>query len=89
MNTATQSIECPYCFGDGTWEVECCNGSYGCSCGGSPVHMGNCNVCKGTGKVIDGQYDIDANLKLIQGAHYIGSGPNDAPHGSIALNLPF
>lgn len=64
MNTATQSIECPYCFGDGTWEVECCNGSYGCSCGGSPVHMGNCNVCKGTGKVIDGQYDIDANLKL-------------------------
>ncbi len=40
---------CGY-FGDriGRLITECCNGSR-CSCGGEPVDLGPCRICKGTG----------------------------------------
>lgn len=84
----TNLIECPYCYGDGTWECECCNGSGGCSCGGQPVHMGPCNVCRGTGRVDPNNYDMAANDRMIQGASFIGSGPSDGwLPGSIKLGI--
>jgi hypothetical protein len=72
-----QEIDCPYCYGDGTWEAECCSGADGCSCGGRAVDMGACRVCGGTGRVIDGEYDIDANRRQIAGLHFVGTGPAD------------
>lgn len=67
-------IRCPYCGGDGTWECECCNGSGGCSCQGQPVPMGMCHVCKGTGSVVEGQYDMTANRFMVEGLCYLGDG---------------
>ena len=67
---------CPGCYGSGSWETECCNGSGGCSCRGRVVEMGRCNVCGGHGYVVEGDYDPRANLSTIRGLHFIGSGPN-------------
>jgi hypothetical protein len=64
---------CDCCEG-GFWEVECCNGSGGCSCKGQRVAMGPCNVCRGTGW-ISPDADRRANLRTIEGLCYIGSGP--------------
>jgi len=83
--------ECPSCYGQGTWEVECCNGSGGCSCGGGLVDMGRCNVCGGSGYVIEGQYDDMANVNAIRraGACFAGSGPSSGYWaGKPALNRP-
>lgn len=70
-------ISCPSCYGEGRWEVECCNGSGGCSCHGGLVDMGTCNVCQGHGYVIDGQFNSMANVNYIMnsGACFVGSGP--------------
>lgn len=68
---------CPSCLGDGYWMAECCGAQGGCSCNGQPINMGCCNVCHGTGKVIDGQYDERANLRTIEGYGYIGDGGNN------------
>lgn len=67
---------CPSCYGEGRWETECCNGSGGCSCRGRTVDMGACNVCHGSGYVIDGQYNRDANINTIKGYCFVGSGPS-------------
>lgn len=74
----SKEIECPYCYGEGTWEAECCNGSGGCSCHGQPVFMGNCNVCKGSGKVTEGEFNESANSEFIMqsGVCFLGSGPS-------------
>lgn len=72
MSNGNEQV-CPLCL-DGRWEVECCNGSGGCSCGGEPVDMGICNACKGSGFVGD-DYDARANIRAIQGLHFIGTGP--------------
>ncbi len=77
-------IDCPYCFGAGYWECECCSGASGCSCEGQPVNMGDCQVCHGTGRVIDGEYDISANGKVIEGYCFLGSGPK----GGYWANAP-
>lgn len=69
---------CDACFGQGHWECECCNGSRGCSCGGQPVYMGQCNVCEGSG-MVDEQSDLMANVKSISGLAYLGSGPRSYP----------
>lgn len=69
-------LPCPQCEGRGVWECECCDGSCGCSCGGSPVFMGKCNSCKGTGEIRD-DYDVNANYNAIQGQCYLGSGPRE------------
>jgi hypothetical protein len=37
--------------------------------------MGPCNVCSGTGRVVEGQYDSRANIRTIEGRCFIGSGP--------------
>jgi hypothetical protein len=80
METSSEQIkiECPYCYGAGTWDCECCNGAGGCSCHGQPVNMGACNVCEGSGYVIEGKYDMDANGRMLRqsGACFIGSGPS-------------
>lgn len=76
-----EKVTCGYCYGDGTWSVECCNGSGGCSCNGREVFMGNCNVCKGTG-YMKKDSDMSANSKAIAGYGYIGDG------GTNALNVP-
>lgn len=65
---------CGACHGEGRWYTECCNGAYGCSCGGDIVPMGRCNVCRGTG-VEPEDSDPAANLAAIEGRPYIGSGP--------------
>jgi hypothetical protein len=66
---------CPNCMGDGRFLTECCDGIGGCSCGGAIVDMGHCRVCGGSGHVVEGQYDKDANRKVIAGLDFIGSGP--------------
>ena len=66
---------CPACHGRGEWETECCDGSRGCSCRGERVPMGNCNVCNGSGHVVEGHCDPRANLRMIEGMAYTGSGP--------------
>jgi hypothetical protein len=66
---------CPVCHGDGTWETECCDGSRGCSCRGERVPMGTCNVCGGSGQVEEGNFNPRANLEMIRGMSYTGSGP--------------
>lgn len=71
-----ETIKCPNCYGSGRFETECCNGAGGCSCRGDVVDMGKCRVCDGSGRVIDGEYDSRANLRIIQGLHFIGSGPS-------------
>jgi hypothetical protein len=70
--------ECPSCYGEGRWETECCSGASGCSCGGGMVDMGTCNVCGGSGYVVDGQYNASANVDFIMkaGACFAGSGPS-------------
>lgn len=70
-----KQISCPACNGSGEWETECCDGSRGCSCHGERVPMGTCHVCNGRGKVIEGQYDAEANIRTIQGQCYIGTSP--------------
>jgi hypothetical protein len=70
-----KTIVCPACNGEGTWYTECCDGSQHCSCHGQPVFMGQCKVCHGTGKVIEGQYNIEANRDSIRGMSYIGFSP--------------
>jgi hypothetical protein len=37
--------------------------------------MGQCKVCYGTGRVIEGQYNIEANRDTIRGMSYIGFSP--------------
>lgn len=66
--------KCTFCYGDGTWDCECCNGSGGCSCRGQPVFMGKCHVCNGTG-VMQETSDPSANSKSIAGKLFLGSGP--------------
>lgn len=66
---------CPGCGGQGEWWAECCNGAGGCSCHGQPVYMGMCNVCNGKGEVSDNA-DTMSNVKIIEGACFIGSGPS-------------
>lgn len=70
--------QCPSCYGSGTWEAECCNGSGGCSCRGQAVNMGRCHVCNGSGKVTDGNYNARANSDFIlrSGCCFLGSGPS-------------
>lgn len=72
----SEQKKCPGCNGAGTWETECCNGAGGCSCEGEPVDMGMCNVCHGSGEV-GPDHDPRANLKKIQGLHFIGTGGRD------------
>ena len=68
----TEMIPCEMCYGHGEWETECCNGDYGCSCGGRPVPMGQCQVCRGLGwRRPDA--DTHANIRTIQGLCYIGT----------------
>mgnify|MGYP001611626750 FL=1 len=67
---------CPYCNGDGRFLTECCDGSGGCDCRGEIVDLGNWRVCVGSGQVVEGQYDKQANRRVIQGLHFIGSGPS-------------
>lgn len=73
-----QMIDCPSCGGRGEWESECCNGSGGCSCHGQPVNMGVCHVCRGSGQVSENisHERKMANLRSIQGACFLGSGPS-------------
>lgn len=69
----TELTPCDCCYG-GRWETECCNGAGGCSCNGQVIDMGPCNVCRGTGwKRPDA--DTNANIRVISGLCYIGSGP--------------
>lgn len=67
-------VICEACNGTGEWEVECCNGSDGCSCGGQLVSMGVCNVCEGTGERHINANTM-ANVETIQGHCFIGTGP--------------
>jgi hypothetical protein len=69
---------CPSCLGEGKWEAECCNGMGGCSCAGRPVDMGYCNVCGGSGEVVEGEFDDMANVNFLMnsGACFIGTGPS-------------
>lgn len=80
--------ECGACRGSGEWETECCSGASGCSCRGDGVPMGACQVCHGRG-VIGPDADRMANIRTIEGASYIGSGPTSWQplRGSVALNL--
>lgn len=84
-------IICPSCYGQGTWETECCNGSGGCSCGGGLVDMGTCQVCRGEGRVIEGRHNPRANSDFIMrsGACFAGSGPTSGYWaGKPALGNP-
>lgn len=67
---------CKACGGAGRLEFECCDGSYGCSCRGRPVDMGDCGVCAGTGEVEEGAQDPQATIDLVKGRPFLGSGPN-------------
>lgn len=75
-----EAQKCEACRGAGWWEVECCSGAGGCSCGGEAVHMGDCRVCGGSGELTGDDYDPLANINLIRGLHFIGSGGADT-HG--------
>lgn len=86
-----KNIECPYCYGEGTYEIECCNGAGGCSCRGGLVDMGACNVCNGTGRVTEGQFNPNANSDYLMsmGACFAGSGPSSGYWaGKPALGRP-
>ncbi len=75
----TELIRCEYCY-NGQWETECCNGAYGCSCGGMPVDMGRCNVCGGSGwRRPDA--DTQANRRAMRGMLFAGSGPRGGYFG--------
>jgi hypothetical protein len=76
--------QCSACYGQGTWEVACCNGSGGCSCRGGLVPMGECNVCQGTGEM-DENADTMANVRAIQGFGFIGTGPSGGYFGCTAM----
>ena len=65
---------CPCCYGYGTWQTECCDGSHGCSCHGLVIDMGICLACGGTGRRSEGM-DTQANIRSISGQAYIGTGP--------------
>jgi len=43
---------CEDCRGEGSWAVECCDGSRNCPCQGKPNSMGFCKTCHGSGKNI-------------------------------------
>lgn len=77
---------CLACNGTGEWETECCSGVGGCSCNGDPVYMGKCNVCEGTGYINENS-DPAANLKAINGACFIGSGPNNGIWAGMGKRL--
>lgn len=66
--------ECPGCHGTGRFDTECCSGAGGCDCRGEVIDIGPCRVCEGTGGV-DGTHNPEANLNMIRGMHFIGSGP--------------
>jgi hypothetical protein len=86
-----KTIPCPSCYGEGTWETECCSGAGGCSCKGQPVDMGACNVCHGTGYVDENNHNARANSDYImsRGACFAGSGPTSGFWaGKPALNRP-
>lgn len=59
-------------------DVECCNGSSGCSCGGQPVDL-PCTYCGGTGSVssqVDAERTGHAKFMQLHGNKcYLGSGP--------------
>lgn len=65
---------CRACHGSGSFEAECCNGAYGCSCRGQVLDMGPCGVCGGSG-VQSEDSDPNANIAMIDGYGFIGSGP--------------
>ncbi len=71
----THQTYCTMCE-SGRFVVECCNGSGGCSCMGQPVDTGPCRVCHGTG-LIDEASDLRANIRSIEGLHFIGTGPKN------------
>lgn len=77
---------CPGCGGSGSWETECCSGAGGCSCRGQVLDMGPCNVCGGTGQV-QGEYDRRANLRTMEGAAFIGTGPTSGWEGAKRLGV--
>lgn len=70
---------CPNCDGTGQWECECCSGAGGCSCRGQAVPMGDCRVCHGTGQLPDDDSGVNysANIDMIRGLHFIGTGGRD------------
>lgn len=70
-----ERIQCEACYGQGTWEAECCNGSGGCSCHGVAVQMGNCRVCHGSG-YRKKNANLRANSESIAGYGYLGDGGN-------------
>lgn len=77
QNYQPEMIPCPFCYGEGTWEVECCSGASGCSCRGGLVDMGTCNVCRGSGQVEKNNHNPRANVDYLEraGACFAGSGP--------------
>lgn len=77
---------CPGCNGSGSWETECCSGAGGCSCRGQVLDMGACNVCGGRGEV-QGSYDRSANLRTMEGAAFIGTGPTSGWDGAKRLGV--
>lgn len=69
---------CERCNGTGQMDVDCCNGSCGCSCKGNPVLL-TCTYCSGRGYVQD-QNEAKHNghdkfMKLHGHKSYLGSGP--------------
>ena len=72
-------MKCLGCCGEGRWEVECCNGADNCDCGGQAVDMGRCNICSGTGEVVEGQFDRNANRRTVEGRCFVGRGPTSGP----------
>lgn len=73
-----QMVICVRCDGSGYMDIECCNGSSGCSCGGNPVSL-PCTYCGGTGLVRDiAEAEIVGHarfMKLYGNKCFLGSGP--------------
>lgn len=69
---------CSRCHGTGLMDVECCNGSSGCSCGGDPVML-SCTYCGGRGEVENQEEAIRKGhgkfMMMYGGRAYLGSGP--------------
>lgn len=69
---------CRGCNGSGRLETECCSGAGGCDCRGQIVDLGDCRACGGSGEIEEGTYDREANLSVVRGLHFVGSGPSYA-----------
>jgi hypothetical protein len=87
ISTTKQTHFCRPCDGTGFWEAACCNGAGGCSCGGETVPMGECNVCHGSGRMAP-DADTMANVKVIRGFGFIGTGPAGGYFGCRAMGVP-